>query len=140
MIFPEGLSKCDKKQKVIVSAENRRKHIAFNNESCKVFQYRIDGEIEPSGTSDLRCDYIIENETKKTLYPVELKGRDVVHAVEQISATIKKYSSMFSNYTVFPRIVCSHVTTHTIETSKVVSFRRRYPKLIIKENVIEETI
>lgn len=140
MIFSEEFSKCDKNQKIIVSAENRRKHIAYNNESCKVFQYRIDGDIEPSGSSDLRCDYIIENETKKTLYPVELKGKDVVHAVEQITATIKKYSSRFSDYTIFPRIICSHATTHTIETSKVVSFRRRYPKLIIKENVIEETI
>ena len=140
MIFPEEFSKCDKNQIIIVSAENRRKHIAYNNENCKVFQYRIDGDIEPSGTSDLRCDYIIENETKKTLYPVELKGKDVVHAVEQISATIKKYSSIFSNYTVFPRIVCSHATTHTIHTSKVVSFKRRFPKLIIKENEINDNI
>ena len=140
MIFPEEFSKCDKNQKIIVSAENRRKHIAYNNENCKVFQYRIDGEIEPSGTSDLRCDYIIENETKKTLYPVELKGKDVVHAVEQITATINKYSSRFSDYTIFPRIVCSHATTHSIQTSKVVVFKRSFPKLKIKENVIEDNI
>ena len=140
MIFSEALSKCDKNQKVIVSSENRRTHKAHNDACSKVFQFKIDGDIEPTGTSDLRCDYIIENETKKTIYPIELKGSDIAHAVEQINATLERYSSSFSDYAIFPRIVCSRVTTHAIRTSKVIVFKKHYPKLIIKENIIEENI
>ena len=66
MIFPEELSKCDKKQKVIVSAENRRKHIAFNNESCKVFQYRIDGEIDRDLFTQMVTSYFFKNKDVET--------------------------------------------------------------------------
>lgn len=139
MIFSKELSKCDERQRVIVSAENKRKHIAHNIDNSKVFQYRIDGDIEPSGTSELRCDYFIENETKKTLYLIELKGGDIVHAVEQINDTIKRYSALLSGYKLFPRIVCSKARTHNIQTSSVLSLKRQYSTKI-KENTIDENI
>lgn len=139
MIFSKELSRCDERQRVIVSAENKRKHIAHNNDNSQVFQFRIDGDIEDSGSSDRRCDYVIENETKKTLYPIELKGHNIVHAVEQINDTIQKYSSLFSGYKLLPRIVCSKASTHNIQTSTVLSFKRKY-STIIKENIIDEDI
>lgn len=140
MIFDKCFSRCSKTQRIIVSEENNRKHCATNVSRDKVFHFKIDGDIIPSGSSDRRCDYALEDETKKTLYLIELKGNDVVHAVEQIEGTIIKFADSFSGYKLFPRVVCRKSSTHSIYSSKVVRFIRRYPKTIIKENVIEESI
>ena len=137
MLF-QGKSKCDVWQPIIVSAENRVKHIARNKDRDRVFQYQIDGDVIPSSSPGLRCDYLLENETKRKVYLIELKGTDVSHAVDQIEATIIRYREALKNYTIMPRIVYRG-NTHSVNSSKVVVFKRKYP-CIIKTDVIEEDI
>lgn len=137
MLF-QGKSKCNVQQSIIVSAENRVKHIAHNKDRDNVFQYKIDGDVIPSTSPGLRCDYLLENETKSKVYLIELKGTDVSHAVDQIEATINRYREALKAYTIMPRIVYRG-NTHSVNSSKVVGFKRKY-SCIIKTDVIEESI
>ena len=132
-------SQCDKIQPIIVSKENKKAHRALNVDKNFVFHYKIDGDIIPSTSTEQRCDYLLENETKKTVYLIELKGKHMNEAVDQIEATVRKFKSLLCSYAIFPRIVCGG-NTHAVHSSKVVAFKRRYPNCKIDTSIIEERI
>ncbi len=139
MIFDECKSHCSKKQVVIVSEENKMKHIAHNINYDTVYQFRIDGEIIPQNSQKKRCDYLLENETKKVVYLIELKGTNVEHAVDQIESTINIYRQKLSNYKILPRIIYKS-NTHSIHSSKVLLFKRKHSDSKITTMVFEENI
>ena len=56
MILDESKSICEKHQKIIVSEENKRKHIANNDDENLVHQFKIDGGIVPASSTMPRCD------------------------------------------------------------------------------------
>ena len=126
-------------QKTIVSSENKKKHIAHNVNGDAVYQYRVDGDLI-TDTIQSRCDFLLENESKKYAYLIELKGSNLDHAVEQIENTITFYSKELNGYTVLPRIVCRS-NTHKMRSSKVQKFcKKYYQKYVIKDVLIEEDI
>ena len=133
MIFP-GKSKGDPQRAIIVSTENGKEHHAKNINGKCVYQYKIDGDIDKSSTESLRCDYALEIEAEHKLYLIELKGNHVLHAIKQIDNTIKRYSSQFRGYAIFPRVICSHSNTTAMKDSFTVAFKRNYPKTVIKTN------
>lgn len=139
MILDESKSICEKHQKIIVSEENKRKHIANNDDENLVHQFKIDGGIVPASSSMSRCDYLVINLEKKNAYPIELKGTDVKHAVDQIRSTITYLGSELSSYTILPRIIYKP-NTHGIRDSKVRSFIMDYPRCVLKTNTYEEKI
>ena len=65
MILDESKSICEKHQKIIVSEENKRKHVANNDDGNLVRHFRIDGGIVPASSSMSRCDYLVNNLEKK---------------------------------------------------------------------------
>ena len=77
-------SLCQEQQAIIVSSEQGRQHRAINSDRCFVTHYQIDGAVIRTG---LRCDYLLINEDKSDAYLIELKGTDIVHAVDQLEAT-----------------------------------------------------
>lgn len=139
MILDESKSICEKHQKIIVSEENKRKHVANNDDENLVHQFKIDGGIVPASSSMSRCDYLVINLEKKNAYPIELKGTDVKHAVDQIRSTITYLGSELSSYTILPRIIYKP-NTHGIRDSKVRSFIMDYPRCVLKTNTYEEKI
>lgn len=138
MLHPNR-SRCHEKKQRIAVQENKSKYIANNLNRNTIYLYKIDGDIIPSSTSELRCDYLLENETNMDLYFIELKGTDLKHAIDQIYATIQRYQYIIQKYTVKPRIVYQS-NTHAIQDSKVRKFRKQYKLSIIKTNYIEENI
>ncbi len=138
MLFPERQINKDEFQKTIVSAEHSKKHIAHNVHQCYVYQYRVDGDLI-AGSTQSRCDFLLENEDTKQAYFIELKGSNLGHAVEQIENTIKLFSTKVKGYSIFPRIVC-HSNTHNVRDSSVLKFRKQYPNCIIRDIFIEEDI
>lgn len=138
-MFFQDKSLCNVNQPIIVSSENRVKHVARNKDRDKVFHFKIDGDIIPSLSPDLRCDYLLENETKQNAYLIELKGTDVSHAVDQIEATINRFRAVLKAYTIMPRIVYRG-NTHSVNSAKVVAFKRRYPLSKVITDVIDELI
>ena len=139
MILDESKSICEKHQKIIVSEENKRKHIANNDGGNLVHHFKIDGGIVPASSSMSRCDYLVINLEKKNAYPIELKGTDVKHAVDQIRSTITYLGGELSSYTILPRIIYNS-TTHDVRDSKVRSFKKDYPRCVLKTNTYEEKI
>ena len=134
----EGKSLCSTDQKIIVSTENNRTHKGINKGSC-VYHYKIDGDVISKEDSRLRCDYILENESRREAYIIELKGTDVEHAAEQIESTLEIFKSKLKGYVIKPRIVYRS-NTHGINSVKIQKFRKKYPENILKTNLIEETI
>lgn len=140
MIFDNEKSLCKTNQKIIVSQENGRKNCANNVDSNKVFQYKIDGDIVRKNAKQQRCDYIVENEDKKSAYLIELKGTDVEHAIDQVVSSINQFEADLKGYNILPRIIY-RPNSHAIKnSSKIRAFKRNYPKSKIETNIITENI
>ena len=139
MIFDECKSHCSKKQSIIVSEENKMKHIANNINCDTVYQFKIDGEIIPPKSPIKRCDFLLENETKKVVYLIELKGTNVDRAVDQIESTVSIFRDKLSAYKISPRIIYKS-NTHRIYSTKVRNFKKTYLDSIFKTTVFEESI
>lgn len=117
--------------KHIVVEENKKKYVLQNPSKQKICKIRIDGCVIYSKTQR-KCDYLIivcESEHK---YFIELKGRDLISAVEQLTETIKYFQSECyqSNGKVFARVVLSKVPMpKTIELdARVVALRKLLKK------------
>jgi hypothetical protein len=117
------------------------KYILQNPSGRKVCTVQIDDCVITSQTQR-KCDYLMivcEDEASKQpesadLYFIELKGRDLMSAVEQLTETIKYFQA--NNYRffgkVFARVVVSHVSrpTASIDTDpRVKSLRNLLKKL-----------
>lgn len=139
MILDKNKSICTKRQRTIVSEENKRKHVANNNDGNLVRHFKIDGGIVPASSSMPRCDYLVINLDKKNAYPIELKGTNVKHAVDQIRSTISYLGGELSTYSILPRIIYTS-NTHDVRDSKVRSFKKDYPRCVLKTNTYEEKI
>lgn len=147
MLLKGVATQCDMKQPIIVSKDknDNRKHVAYNRKASNVFQYKIDGDVIKT-TDICKCDYLLENETSKTLYFIELKGSDLIHATKQIESTInyfkkqKNINDFMKGYTIKVRIVC-HSKSHQMYSTEVKKFIQNYKKSYIIQNyIIEENI
>ena len=142
VLFPNK-SLCNKNQKIVVSEESGNKHIVNNPNLINIYKYHIDGDIIPEeDTLGERCDYIVETikQSKPIVFIIELKGSDLLKAVNQIEATIKRFSQQLANYKIYPRIVCTRIVAHAIKDSKYRSFQQKYPQEIHSSNIISDTI
>ena len=101
-----------------VAEENKRKYILQNPSRKKVCKVRIDDCVITS-QSQRKCDYLMivcETEASNQpesvdLYFVELKGRDLMSAVEQLTETIKYFQAREYKFSgkIFARAVLSKV-------------------------------
>jgi len=76
--------------KIITVEENKRKFIIKNNNAKKVNRVKVDGCL--IGTQEEKCDYLFEIYDKVNIVLViyvELKGKDIKKAYDQLVSTIK---------------------------------------------------
>lgn len=110
--FQENHNKCTdcSEGKLIVVEENKRKYIFQNLSKKKVCKVKIDGCVIDS-QNQRKCDYLIIICELADIYFIELKGRDLISAVEQLTETIKYFQSIKYEITgkIFARIVLSKV-------------------------------
>ena len=66
--------------KILVLEENKRKCIFSNPENLNLIKIIVDGCQITEGT---RCDFLVLDQQKNE-YFVELKGKDIPHAIEQL--------------------------------------------------------
>ena len=59
-------------------------HVGKNKNRHMIRQFKVDGEVVAAGDMSPRCDYLLLNDDAKTSYYIELKGSDLVKAIEQI--------------------------------------------------------
>jgi hypothetical protein len=132
-----GCTNCSE-GKLVVAEENKRKYILQNPCQKKVCKVRIDGCVIPS-QSQRKCDYLmiiceskLANDQESDIYFIELKGRDLISAVEQLTQTIKYFQTERYKVTgkVFARAVLSQVVKpKSIEVdSRVIALRKLLKK------------
>ena len=125
---------------VFTSAENRCTHVGKNKNRHMIRQFKVDGEVVEAGDMSPRCDYLLLNDDAKTSYYIELKGSDLVKAIEQIETTVAMIAPSIPEYAVLRRIVF-RTGTHGIQTRPVLSWKRKHGNtVVIKERLLEETI
>ena len=127
-------------KKVYVSAEKGRKHIANNpGGQYEVRHYRLDGDVVKN---EVCCDFILLNDSCLDAYYIELKGSDLVRAVEQVEAGQRLFRGILNEYTSYFRIVTSKTRTQDLNSTRFRHFQRTVGKdrIIVKTNKIEETL
>lgn len=77
----------NKTDKIIVLKEKKSSFIVGNKNQIEIEVVKVDGCVIKTGK---RCNYMLRYDSKE-IY-IELKGRDVNYAVEQIKSTIEKIS------------------------------------------------
>ena len=125
--------------KLIVAEENKRKYILNNKAQKKICKIRIDGGVIDSQTQS-KCDYMMvvcqsdkgsqTTDSGEIVYLIELKGKDLIKAVEQLTQTMT-YFDYENNPQVFARAVVSKVTEpkSSIDIdSRVVKLRKMLKK------------
>ena len=127
----ENLCK-DKRQPIIVSQDRRsdcqhraQNVVKQNNLRFVVRQYKIDGNIITVGN---KCDYLVLNDDLKTAYLIELKGKDIHHAIKQLEDTLNIIKSNLSDYTFFLRIVYKGKCTHAVRDHKTTRWKDGHGK------------
>lgn len=138
MLF-ENKSLCGKHAKEIVCSENNKVFKAYNRQNHLVYKFKIDGDVLPSSDSGNRCDYLVEDETKKRAYLIELKRTQLLYALEQIDSTIVRFRSILKGYDLFPRIVY-HGNTHDIHGNTYRKFKTKYPTTRSETDYMEEVL
>ena len=125
---------------VFTSTENRCTHIGHNINRHMIRQFKVDGEVIASGDPSPRCDYLLLNDEAKTSYYIELKGSDLIKAIEQIENTIAMLSQSIPEYAILRRIIF-RTGTHGIQTRPVLAWKKKYgTTAIIKGRTLVENI
>jgi hypothetical protein len=99
----------------------RSKYIADNREKKIIEYYEIDGVLITEG---YKCDNGLYINSDNTLFLIELKGSDLVHACEQISATIIFIKSKIKLPVLKARIVLSKVSSPDLKDAKYLKLSR----------------
>jgi len=113
------IKKCNEvsKNKIVTASENRRTFIINNKSRLTINKVTVDGCYISKG---VKCDYlfeIIDNEIKNVFY-VELKGKDIEHALDQLETTLKHCISIHKKFDRSCYIVASRVPKTTTSTQK----------------------
>lgn len=142
--FPFIKNECEifsDNRKLIIVEENKRKYIAHNPSENIICLARVDDCIIQDG---IRCDFLLLNLSKYQSYLIELKGADLIHALEQISRSIDVLFPYIKEYSINARIVLTKVFAPDLRSNQYKHLERKLKKLngtiLKKEKVLNEEI
>ena len=106
------------KNKIISVSENRRVFKIYNKSLFTINKVRVDGCYLTNGR---KCDYLFEivDENVKEVFYVELKGKHIEDAIEQLEATLKHCFKIHKNIPKSCYIVASRVPKASTSTQKL---------------------
>lgn len=116
-----------KKNDPIVSREeNKSKYVAYNNERLHFREIRADMDL-PGHGREKRCDYVflVNCDFGLQMVLLELKGTDIIHALEQIKETYSYMKNQLdADADCFCRIVVRKVCSISLMTKNYKVFER----------------
>lgn len=116
--------------RLFTSTENHCTHIAENQNGKYVRQFKVDGEVFPSGgNGPKRCDYLILDDTGKQSYYIELKGSDIPRAIQQIESSIAEINPSIG-YDIHCRVIF-RTSTHEVKGAEVLRWKRKRKDVVI---------
>lgn len=113
---------------IIKCSENRKSYTLNNANGLLVQNYHIDSGVIKDANYE-KCDYAIHIPQKDVLILIELKGTSYLHAIEQITSTIRLCSVNFKNKRIYARIISQGVP-NIQNDSKCINLK----KLLLKTN------
>ena len=133
----------DKRSKAVFKDKGSglSKFNAINQLSKSIKGLRVDDCLIKEGA---KCDYLLIIEAEEKLYFIELKGSDLVKAVDQINTTLDKLLPLIDHKIVNGRIVLSKVNAPDIKDSRLLKLRQRikqlngtleYKSILMEENI-----
>lgn len=120
------------KRRRIVFTENGRRICFINQHERSYIMVNVDGCAIKQG---VRCDNLLLSEDKQEERYVELKGTDIVHAIEQLEATIQTLGEHDGNRHAY--VICTKVAPKykTCMQKWARKFKDNYnSKLVIRSN------
>ncbi|NBP68858.1 MAG: hypothetical protein EBR30_20195 [Cytophagia bacterium] len=118
----------DKRATVTCSDKKSSTTYIYNNpNSDRLSKYRVDGCLINDNSA--KCDYLLLNCDKSKSYFIELKGSDLIRAVEQIDRSIDLLEHALADYSVSARIVVTRVNTLDLKNTKYIKLERKVKNL-----------
>ena len=113
-----------------------------NQSSNHLAKYRVDGGLILDDGA--KCDFLLLNCEQKQSYFIELKGSDIIRAIEQIDRSIDKLKADLSDFAFYARIVLSRVNTIDLKHTKLLRLEKKVEflkgDLKKKTRLLEEAI
>ncbi len=124
------INKCNiiKTDKILSKKENKRKATLHNTNQIEINEVKVDGCLIINGN---KCDYIWEICSKKKCFYIELKGKDLSHALDQIESTISFCIKNF-NHENFEKIAVVVLSRYPKESSTIQIKKKKLRKQNIK--------
>jgi hypothetical protein len=108
------------KRSVLIAEEKGKKYRLVNESGYIISKMKVDNCIIKEGQR--KCDYLFSTSDKiKKVVFVELKGGSLVHAVRQISETIKHLNEDFNGFITDARIVGSRSVPNIKQTREYIA-------------------
>jgi hypothetical protein len=139
------------RRRSIIKVEEKGKSYHGNNKRHLCFYtYRVDGGLI-KGNAQVKCDFLFFDEHVSNVFFIELKGKNIPHAFEQLTGAVQTLLPVIavkaghSNSRIHGRIVCSGFPSavyNAPSTKKYKDdFKKKYnTKLIIKELKLSEDL
>lgn len=112
----------DDDRSIVSAAERGRTYRLLNPLRLQVVFYRVDGGLICAGE---RCDYGVGIPVEGRFYLVELKGKDLKKAAEQLSATLSVLEAILRGCSFYCRVVLSRVQPPDLRSAGVIALERR---------------
>ncbi len=112
--------------KIITVNQNRRKFTIQNKSALKINKVEVDGCYIKDG---LKCDYLFEiiNKDIILVFYVELKGKDIEHAIKQLLSTINYCKVIHKDIEKECYIIASRVPKSSTSTQNIKKeFKKKY--------------
>lgn len=93
-----------------VCEEKGKRYNLLNDRHCKIALFHVDGGLIRDERNVPKCDflYVVYDQNCPTAIFVELKGKDIKHAINQLRESIDRYGRVLERR-ICARIVCSSV-------------------------------
>lgn len=118
-------------EKILVLEENKRKCIFSNPHNNVLTKVKVDGcQI----TEGVKCDYLVLDHLENE-YFIELKGKDIPHAIEQLESTIKQLSNTKSIQKTAIIVTSRYPSNDTSMQRAKALFKKKYKVDLISKNV-----
>lgn len=112
---------------VVCRDKGKTQYIYENQSNNFLSKYRIDGGL--IADDGAKCDFLLLNCNKQHSYFIELKGSDIIHAIEQIDRSIERLKSQLAGSKIFARIVLTRVNTTELRNPKYLRLEKKVKSL-----------
>lgn len=128
--FRENYSQCCEcnRNRIINAKEKKSTYSLLNPQSREVCKVRLDGCV-PVENAGRQCDYLFLSCDTNRAFFIELKGADLLHAIDQLDQSIDRHKQRVTGYALNARIVLSKTQTPDIRSPKYIKFKKKMKDL-----------